>query len=168
MFKNRKLLLSMLGASFLYALLHLISLPHLSQLAGQPLPNPLFGGYGREGLLELLTELGPAGRAYYLSIQLPLATLFPLFFALMTFQIFKTYLADKTYLLLLPILSFSAAYLENGVLLHSLLSFPNLSQTLLNLGNLARGVKSLAYGLIFLILVLLVVRSALSFLLSKR
>ncbi|MBP2623872.1 hypothetical protein [Streptococcus oricebi] len=152
MLKNRKLLLSMLGAILLYAIIQLASLPQLSQAAaGIKLPESAWLGYDKDYILAFLTQLGAAGRSYYLYIQLPLDTLFPLTLAYMSLEVFRTYLPGKTYLSLLPILAFSADYLENGGLLHCLLSFPNLSQTVVGLASVASVIKHLTLTLLLLL-----------------
>jgi len=77
----RKLLAwgAVLAAAAVYTCMLTVTLPHLSNLAGGvPVFDLRPGGYSFAEAKEILLALGDAGRRYYLEVQQPLDTLFPI------------------------------------------------------------------------------------------
>ena len=60
-----------------FAVMHLLTFPHLMEIAGARPFDTRFGGYDRAEAVALLKALGPVGRSEYLGVQLALDTAFP-------------------------------------------------------------------------------------------
>ncbi|MGH1579021.1 hypothetical protein [Planktotalea sp.] len=71
-----------LVAVFLYGVMMTVTLANIQAISGQPAFDMRPFGYGPKDAATLLDALGDQGRAYYLSRQIPLDTLYPSLLAL--------------------------------------------------------------------------------------
>lgn len=60
-----------------FAVMHLLTFPHLAEIAGSRPFDTRFLGYDRAAAVAFLKALGPIGRGEYLQVQLALDTVFP-------------------------------------------------------------------------------------------
>lgn len=99
-----------------YLTMLLWSLPHLSDVSGGLLMFDMRpGGYTPDEAHEILSALGSEGRAFYLNVQHPLDTAYPLLMVLvLTLSFFRVY--PRTLALGMSAIAIAAAsfdYLEN-------------------------------------------------------
>lgn len=125
-----------------------VTLAHIETVSGQrPFDmRPL--GYGPTEAAALLDALGPEGRAYYLSHQIPLDTLYPAMMALTLIAAMRwlgRHTPGRTLVNLGTVVSVGAAlcdYAENLGIVVMIQSWPNLSDPLVQSASTATIAKS--------------------------
>jgi hypothetical protein len=137
-----------LGAA-IYALMITVTLAHLKAVSGQvPFDMRPFG-YGPKSAAALLEGLGIEGRRYYLSHQMPLDTAYPALLALTLISLMRWFRQNMPSPWLVRvgiILSIAAAlsdYLENLGIVAMVLSWPDLSTSLVHASSVATVAKSI-------------------------
>lgn len=163
--RGRTILILSIPTLAVYLYMILITIPLVSSHAGgmrildmQPL------GYSVEYARELLDGLGEAGRNTYLWRQLPPDLFYPGFYAV-TLSLLLSYLLRRTfpsskaarYLVLLPIAGGFFDYLENLGVGSMLVSYPDVSTTLIRVTGCFTLLKSGFSSLAFLSLIALAV-----------
>ncbi|KIN62967.1 hypothetical protein Z946_1830 [Sulfitobacter noctilucicola] len=150
-----------LVAASLYLLMITVTLAHIQAISGQvPFDMRPFG-YGPIEAATLLEALGAKGRAYYLSYQITLDTLYPAMLALTlisTILWFGKRMSNRRPIhvgVALSIASTLFDYVENLGILVIIRSWPELSVSLVYVVSTATILKSLATTLA-VVLVLLV------------
>lgn len=121
-------------------------------------------GYDPEYALLLLDKLGEAGRRVYLYNQIPVDLLYPLLFGL-TYCLLTAWFLNKLnilkaeafYLCLLPLLAGLFDYLENFSIIKMLISYPYLTDTVLQTGAFFTVFKSLFSTISFTVLIVLMI-----------
>jgi hypothetical protein len=151
------LLLPALG---IYFLMIFVTLAHLSVLAGgQRVFDMMPAGYGLSYAGDLLESLGEEGRRYYLTRQIPLDFIYPPLFAAsfcalsnwLTLRITR-YAIFFRRIGYLPIVAGAFDYIENGLIVLMLRSYPSLSPTLVQWASGASLAKSAVTTLFFVLL----------------
>ncbi|PJI84569.1 hypothetical protein BC777_3630 [Yoonia maricola] len=147
-----------LAAGTVYLLMARITLAHIETVSGQVPLDLRPSGYTFHDVAELFNGLGEDGLRYYLTRQLPLDTLYPALLALTmvcTMCWFGQRLPNSKLVRTGIALSIGTAvfdYCENLGIAVMIISWPNLSETLVRLFSVASIAKS---GLTVLALVLL-------------
>lgn len=137
-----------LAATAIYLLMILITLAHIEALSGLRPFDMRPGGYSPDQAKSLLNALGAIGRNFYLTRQLPLDLAYP---ALMAWTLvsllrwFESRGAGQRFVQIGIWLSIGAAisdYLENAGICLMILSWPNLSDSIVRASSFASIVKS--------------------------
>jgi len=116
-------------------------------------------GYSYQHAMSLLERLGDAGRAIYLTRQLPLDFIYPGLFA-MSYTLLLIWLFSKSfkdtsrifYLAFIPALGGLFDYLENIYIIRMITSFPDLSNGLVQVASTFTLLKSTFTTVFFLLL----------------
>ena len=139
-----------LVASGLYLLMITVTLPAIEAISGQ-IPfdmRPL--GYSPLEAAQLLESLGPEGRAYYLTYQIPLDTLYPGMMALTLMATIVWLRARVPYRklafagLVCAVAAAIADYSENLGIILMINSWPNVSDALVHVTSFSSVVKALS------------------------
>lgn len=163
--KGRVVLGLFIITQVVYLSMIMITLPQLRELSGGVDPFDMMpGGYDLEYAMTFLTMIGPEGRAFYLTRQIPLDMVYPGLFAL-TFAFVWRWLFTKTNYspsllragTLLPIFAGFADYAENGLIISMLTKFPDLPQSLVHAASLMTITKSVMTTLYFFVLFSLII-----------
>jgi hypothetical protein len=126
-----------------YVVMVLVTLPHLRELAGGMDPFDLMlTGYDLAYAMDFVQAIGPAGRDYYLSRQIPLDLFYPGLFAV-TFAAIWQWLLSKAKsrhrllraMVWLPVIAGLADYGENGCIVAMLSTYPDLSEALVTVAS---------------------------------
>lgn len=126
-----------------------ITLAHLVAVSGQPAFDMRPLGYGPSDAANLLDALGEEGRAYYLTRQIPLDTLYPALMAATLIAAIRWFAAGRPGTgLALAGVAFAAGaavadYLENIGILAMLLVWPNLPAALVWAASAASVTKAM-------------------------
>lgn len=148
-----------------YLVMVFTTLPHLRGLAGGINPFDMSpGGYDVDYAIHFLEAIGPGGRAFYLTRQIPLDLIYPGLFSI-TYAIVWRWFYAKLFTLpsmllagtLLPILAGLSDYAENGLIIAMITKFPELSETLVTTASILTITKSVASTIYFMLLLGLVV-----------
>lgn len=164
----------LVASAVLWAVLGLVTVPHIRQLAGGAAPFDLrWSGYTFEDARAFLAAIGEPGRAYYLNPELILDGIFPPLYSL-SFALAFWWLTmpgrlrqGAIFLSLrwaLVALSFTTAILdgvENFCIARMIWTWPDLSAGLVHVGSLATQSKLVAATISALLLVLLGAMAAL-------
>ncbi|MDO4775700.1 MAG: hypothetical protein Q4A10_07785 [Aerococcaceae bacterium] len=156
--------LSTVIALSLYAVMLGITIPHLQHLSqGIAIPDMLPGGYNITYINKLFETLGETGRDYYTYIQVPLDTIYPVAFSVMSINFIQhgigSHIWAKKYMLIFPIISVVCDYTENISTLYSLINYPNLSATVIQISSVASLLKTVTVSFILIILVILAINA---------
>jgi hypothetical protein len=149
-------------ANLLYLLMLFLTIPQVMVYArGMKLFDMMPTGYDPGYATAFLDTLGPAGRSVYLTHQLPVDLLYPLFSALaycllMAWLFKKLNLFEKPvfYLCLLPLVAGLFDYLENFGIITMILKYPEVSPVLVSTVSGFTLIKSMLSALFFIILIL--------------
>ncbi|MFD2248297.1 hypothetical protein [Pontibacter ruber] len=161
--QGKKILLLFVVTMSVYLVMIFITIPWLVTYSkGLSTLDMLPTGYDHKYALSLFQALGEEGRDYYLSRQLPLDFFYPGLFAV-TYALLFAYLLRKLdkqdskwfVIAYLPILSGVADYLENIGIINMLLTFPDISATVIELTNYCSIVKSFSTSIYFVALLVL-------------
>lgn len=162
---GRFVLLLFFATQAVYLVMLLFTLPHLQQLAGGMKPFDLLPqGYDSNYAISFMEVIGDDGRTFYLTRQIPLDLIYPGLFAI-TFAAMWLWLLDKImspssvwrWGALLPMLAGFADYIENGLIVAMLTSYPDTSKEVVTAANLFTILKSMATALFFFALLCLVI-----------
>lgn len=162
--QGRIVLFSLISSLAIYLVMVLITLPHLQQLAGELKPFDLLPqGYDAAYAMSFLEAIKDAGRSYYLYRQIPLDLIYPALFAF-TFAIMWLWLLSKSndvpaawrWGALLPMLAGISDYIENGLIIAMLYSYPEISEFLVSAASFSTIFKSITTSIYFIALLLLV------------
>lgn len=163
--QGKKILLLFVVTMSVYLVMIFVTIPQL-QIYSQGLTtlDMIPTGYDYAYALSLFQALKEEGRNYYLSRQLPLDFLYPGLFAI-TYSLLFAYLLKKLgkedskwfVIAYLPIVSGIADYLENLGIINMLLTFPDISATVVELANYCSIVKSFSTSIYFTALLVLLI-----------
>lgn len=137
-----------LAASGFYLLMIFVTLAHIETLSGLRPFDMRPGGYSAELANSLINDLGPSGRRYYLTRQIPLDLVYPTFMALSLISLLKWLGSRDVSQKLVRIgtwFSIAAAiadYLENAGICLMILSWPEISANTVLAASVASIVKS--------------------------
>lgn len=131
---------------------------------GKKILDMMPGGYSIDYVNDLFEALGPAGRDYYLSYQLPFDFVYPFLFAfsgLVAISYFLKYLSlSKTkwiWLIAFPLLAGIADYAENFGIINLLKTYPDIRSFQVNLTagfSIIKSSTSTLYWISFLVLLI--------------
>ncbi|MBT3143347.1 hypothetical protein KL867_19995 [Ruegeria litorea] len=136
------------AAAGFYLLMIFGTLAHIETLSGLRPFDTRPGGYSAELANSLIDALGPSGRWYYLTRQIPLDLVYPPLMALTLISLFKWLGSRDLSQKLVRIgtwISFAAAiadYLENAGICIMILSWPEISANTVLAASVASIVKS--------------------------
>ena len=149
-----------LAAAGFYLVMIFVTLAHIETLSGLRPFDMRPGGYSAEVANALINDLGPSGRHYYLTRQIPLDTVYPALMALTLVSLLKWLGSRDVSPKLVRVgvwLSVAAAiadYLENAGICLMILSWPDLSASTVFAASVASIVKSGLTTAAFLIVLL--------------
>ncbi|MEJ2179950.1 MAG: hypothetical protein P8Y28_05780 [Gammaproteobacteria bacterium] len=166
---GKNVLVFLIPASVIYLVMLLYTIPDVKQYA---LEMEIFdmspAGYSYEYAMQLLGELGVAGRDSYLYKQLPLDFIYPALFAMSScllmawvFSKGKALAPGMYYLCLVPIVAGFLDYLENIQVILMIFNYPNVSENQVAMASLTTIAKSGLTTIFFVILVVGFIRVAL-------
>lgn len=137
-----------LAAAGFYLMMVLVTLAHIETLSGLRPFDMRPGGYSAELAYALITDLGPSGRRYYLTRQIPLDLVYPALMAL-TLVSLLNWLGSRgvsqTLVRIGTWFSIAAAiadYLENAGICIMILSWPEISANTVLAASVASIAKS--------------------------
>ena len=160
---GKKVLLLFIVTNLVYLLMLTITIPKTMTYSNDmKLLDMMPMGYNFEYVNSLLGALGEKGRYVYLYNQIPLDMIYPFLFGI-SYSLIMAYFLKKMdrlssfffYLCLLPIIAGIADYLENFGIVSMLNSFPNLSQSSVNLTSIFSVIKSLSTSIYFIALIII-------------
>lgn len=158
-----KALLWLVASQIVYFIMLYVTIPAIqSHVNDMRIFDLMPFGYSQHYAITLLEELGVQGRNIYLTKQIPLDLIFP-FLNGVTGALFISLLAKKIkpslkVLVLLPVFAALFDYLENFMVATMLLSFPDISKSIVTLSSIFTISKSFLTTLyLTLILFLLVI-----------
>lgn len=137
-----------LAAAVLYLVMIFVTLAHIEALSGLRPFDMRPDGYSAELAHALIDGLGPSGRWYYLTRQIPLDTVYPALMALTLVSLLKWLGSQGVSPKLVRVgtwLSVAAAiadYLENAGICVMILSWPEISANTVLAASVASIVKS--------------------------
>lgn len=161
--EGRKVLVLFVLTNFLYVFMLLVSIPKVVSLAGgMKIFDMMPMGFEAEYARSLLERLGVAGREAYLYFQIPVDLIYPGLFGI-TYCLILAYLLNKLnslnnpyfYLCLIPLLAGLFDYLENFGIVNMLISYPDLTNTAIQLTNFFTIFKSLLSTISFTLLIVI-------------
>ena len=108
-------------------------------------------GYSLEKASEVLSSLGEAGRAFYLTRIVPLDMIFPLSYSLfftfsMAYAVKRIGKNDLLPILALPFATAVFDWTENACVVAMLLQYPSLQPAIVNIGSCATIAKFVSFG----------------------
>ncbi len=132
-------------------------------------------GYDLNYVNKLFNELGEIGQQNYLTNQLPVDMIYPLFFGL-TYCLIIAYFLKKlnslhtplAYVCLLPIFSGIADYLENFGIIFMLTRYPNLTAITVETTSCFSVLKSVSTSAFFVVILILLLLLGLKIINKKR
>jgi hypothetical protein len=163
--KKYSILVFFVLAQTVYLVMVLITLPYLREMAGGMEPfDMLPTGYDAAYAMNFMGSIGPEGRAFYLTRQIPLDLLYPGLFAI-SFSLIWLWLSAKIdkvpgifkFCVFLPVYAGLADYIENGFIIAMLMSFPELPDSLVVTASAFTIIKSVATSLFFMALLSLAI-----------
>jgi hypothetical protein len=121
-------------------------------------------GYDLNYVSALFSSLGKNGRETYLTTQIPVDMIYPLLFGL-TYCLLLGYFLKKinklksplNYLCLLPIIAGISDYLENIGIITMLNSYPDLTESMVDITNTFSIIKSTSTSISFIVLILILI-----------
>lgn len=137
-----------LAAAGFYLLMIFVTLAHIETVSGLRPFDMRPGGYSAELANALINDLGPSGRQYYLTRQIPLDTVYPALMALTLVSLLKWLGSRGVSQKLVRVgiwLSVAAAiadYLENAGICLMILSWPEITANTVLAASAASIVKS--------------------------
>lgn len=143
-----------------YLLMLGVTIPRVTVFApNMQLFDLSIGGYSYNYAVVLLDTLGTQGRTLYMQEQLPLDFLYPILFAI-TYALMLVWLLKKRfqsdsplfYTALIPVVAALFDYAENIAIYMMLISYPEISLSLVELASLFTVVKSVLTTLYFVLL----------------
>ena len=162
---GRTVLLLFVATQIIYLAMLLFTLPHLQHLAGGMKPFDLLPqGYDSVYAGNFMEAIGPEGRRFYLTRQIPLDLVYPALFA-MAFAVMWVWLLNSyhcasgrwRWVALLPVIAGLADYVENGLIATMLNTYPDMSDAVVATASLATMLKSTATAVYFVALLSLLV-----------
>lgn len=147
---GKNVLAFLVPALMVYGVMLLYTIPTIMEYApGMVLFDLSPTGYTYEYSQKLLLTLGDEGRDFYLYTQLPLDFVYPALFAvscslLLSWLLSKSQTKDSKlyYLCFIPLLAGLFDYFENICLLHSLSSYPDISESHIAISSVMTLLKS--------------------------
>ena len=162
---GRKVLGLFLITSFVYVFMLAFTIPETMLFSsGLKLLDMMPTGYDLNYVNLLFNTLGESGRETYLTTQIPVDMLYPLFFGI-SYCLVMGYFLKKlnklntaySYLCILPIISGIADYFENFGIIVMLSKYPHLTQALVTTVSLFSVVKSTSTSLFFISLIIVLI-----------
>ena len=162
---GKKVFVLFILTNLIYVFMLTITIPKTMKFSkGMKLLDMMPTGYDLNYVSELFTSLGANGRQTYLTNQIPVDMIYPLFFAL-TYCLLLAYFLNKldklhspfTYLCLLPIIAGMADYMENFGIVIMLKNYPDLKEVIVNTTNTFSIIKSTATSVFFIVLMVLLI-----------
>lgn len=147
---GKKVLLFFIISSGLYFLMLFGTIPHLHKITnGVKILDMMPTGYNLAYTKKLMDALGETGRHYYLFRQLPVDLVYPFFFAISNCLIISWFLKklgkhDSSWFFVcyLPLIAGFFDYAENFTVISILNSYPEISDSLVQVSNLFSVLKS--------------------------
>lgn len=147
---GKTVLLFFIISSSLYFLMLLGTIPHLHAITnGVKILDMMPTGYDFAYVTKLMKALGESGQHYYLYRQLPVDLVFPFFFAISNCLIMVWFMKklgklDSSWFFVcyLPFIAGFFDYAENFTVISILNSYPEISDSLVQISNLFSVLKS--------------------------
>lgn len=172
---GKKVLGLFILTNVVYLFMLLVTIPKTMKFSnGIKLLDMLPTGYNLDYVNKLFRTLGENGREVYLTIQIPVDMIYPLLFGL-NYALLLAYFLKKinklkspfTYLSLLPVIAGIADYLENIGIITMLNSYPDLTETTVNITNTFSVIKSISTSIFFIALISILIILGIKFVKKK-
>ncbi len=171
-YSKRTVLIWFSITSAVYLVMVYITVPMVMQFAPDKAIldlRPL--GYTLPEVISLFDDIGPEGRANYLTKQIPVDMIYPGLFGI-SYALILAYILQKLkqfnsftiWYCILPIIGGLADYLENIGIITLLKSYPNLQNNTVSLTSTFSVIKSSATALYFTILIIALVMLGIKYL----
>ena len=173
---GKKVLLLFIVTNLVYAFMLVISIPKVMESSkGMELLDMKPTGYDAAYIDELFGTLGEIGRDDYLYKQLPVDMIYPFLFGI-SFCLLLAYFLKKInkfnsglfYLCFLPIIGGIADYFENFGIISLLITYPDLSKTVMSMTNVFSVVKSMSTTVYFIVLLITMIVFGIQVLTRKK
>ncbi len=157
---GRLVLLLFIATMTVYSVIIFYSIPVVTaQAPGLKIFDMSPTGYSFDYAKELLESIGPVGREFYLTRQLPIDFIYPGLFSV-TYTLMLIWLFGKRFdresrifwLALIPALAGTFDYLENIGIILMLKSFPNIIPSVVQVSSLFSIVKSIMTTVFYILL----------------
>ncbi|WP_405565775.1 hypothetical protein [Polaribacter sp. Asnod6-C07] len=162
---GKKVLLLFILTNLIYAFMLMVTIPNTMIFSdGMKLLDMMPTGYSFDYVNNLLNTLGTKGRKIYLTNQIPVDMIYPLFFGI-SYSLIMAYFLKKInklnstykYLCLLPLLAGIADYFENFGIIIMLNNYQNLTEVLVSTTNIFSIIKSFATTIFFVLLLIILI-----------
>ncbi|MBU3010127.1 hypothetical protein KO506_01775 [Polaribacter vadi] len=162
---GKKVLLLFILTNLIYAFMLMVTIPNTMIFSdGMKLLDMMPTGYSFDYVNNLLNTLGTKGRKIYLTNQIPVDMIYPLFFGV-SYSLIMAYFLKKInklnstykYLCLLPLLAGIADYFENFGIIIMLNNYQNLTEVLVSTTNIFSIIKSFATTIFFVLLLIILI-----------
>ncbi len=163
--KKHSILILFILTQATYLVMIFVTLPLLREMAGGMEPfDMLPTGYDADYAMSFIGSIGPEGRTFYLTRQIPLDLVYPGLFAI-TYSLIWVWLSKKinrvpgifNFCAFLPVIVGLADYIENGFIIAMLMNFPNLPDPLVVAASTFTMIKAVSTSLYFIALLSLTV-----------
>ena len=162
---GKKVLVLFLLTNIVYAYMLLVTIPATMEFSnGLQLLDMMPVGYDLEYVNTLFHSLGDTGRQMYLTKQIPVDMIYPLLFGISYAAVLAYFLLKLPkpnpkylYLCLLPVIAGIADYLENIGIISMLNTYPNVTETTVNITSMFSVIKSSATSIYFLTLIVVLI-----------
>ena len=162
---GKKVLVLFLLTNIVYAYMLLVTIPATMEFSnGLQLLDMMPVGYNLEYVNTLFHTLGDYGRQMYLTKQIPVDLIYPLLFGISYAAVLAYFLlklpklnSKFLYLCLLPVIAGLADYLENIGIISMLNTYPNVTETTVNITSMFSVIKSSATSIYFLTFIVVLI-----------
>ncbi|SNR39108.1 hypothetical protein SAMN06265371_102227 [Lutibacter agarilyticus] len=162
---GKKVLGLFILTNVVYAIMLSVTIPKIMGFSkGMKLLDMMPIGYDFNYVNQLFRTLGENGRKTYLTSQIPADMVYPLLFGI-SYCLLIAYFLKKLnkintsyiYLCFLPVIAGIADYLENIGIIIMLKSFPEITETTVNVTSLFSVIKSISTSIFFMILLVILI-----------
>lgn len=160
---GKKVLGFFILTNIVYVFMLMVTIPKtMAFVNGMKLLDMMPAGYDFDYVNKLFSALGEIGRETYLTNQIPIDMIYPLLFGL-TYVLVLAYFLKKInklntpfmYLCFLPIIAGIADYFENMGIIFMLNSYPDFTETSVNITSMFSVIKSTSTSIFFISLVVI-------------
>ena len=162
---GKKVLGLFIITNLVYAFMLMVTIPKTMEFAnGMKLLDMMPTGYDFNYVNKLFSTLGDIGRETYLTSQIPVDMIYPLLFGI-SYCLVMAYFLKKInklktpfiYLCLLPIIAGIADYSENIGIITMLNSYPDFTETTVNITSMFSVIKSISTSIFFISLIVVLI-----------
>jgi hypothetical protein len=162
---GKKVLGLFIVTNLVYAFMLMVTIPKTMAFSnGMKLLDMMPTGYDFNYVNKLFITLGDIGRETYLTNQIPVDMIYPLLFGV-SYCLVMAYFLKKInklhtpfiYLCLLPVIAGIADYLENIGIISMLSSYPDFTETTVNITRNFSVIKSISTSMYFITLIIVLI-----------